>query len=91
MVVITFFSMVLFYLNIDRVNDKFYNDNIIDSLSYYKAKSSFYEEEFKKNLNHTYRMQKICGVDNPDTVQFTWVEKVINPIDINNIKRTFRN
>lgn len=30
--------------------------------------------------NHVYRMQYIAGVTNPDTV-FTWIEKVIHPID----------
>ncbi len=39
--------------------------------------------EVDKWNNHVYRMQRIVGIKNPDSV-FTWREKVINKIDIKN-------
>ncbi len=42
------------------------NDNLVD----YK----------NLNENHVYRMQRIAGVKNPDTI-FTYVEKIENPIN----------
>ena len=49
----------------------------------YKANLKAFDSVIEVNRNwnnHAVRMQMIAGVKNPDTV-FTWVEKVIHPID----------
>lgn len=38
-------------------------------------------KELKKHESHIYRMQRIAGIKNPDSV-FTWKEKVTHPINI---------
>lgn len=40
--------------------------------------------ELRKHESHIYRMQRIAGIKNPDSV-FTWKEKVLHPVNTYNL------
>jgi hypothetical protein len=50
-----------------------------DSLSYYRAKCQYLEKELLKWEDHAIRMKRIVGI--PDTVSWSYKQKVIHNID----------